>query len=252
MHDDPLGVGCADVVEQVVRAARCSAANRSIVRCTIAGHGAGRTGWRPRGPGRRRRGSAPCRAGPGGRARARARGARGPASSSISAAHVVVVERLDLVRSRARCGSRRRSAGTGPATRASPRGRPAAKSCASCTRAGGQHAPSRSARAAITSLWSPKIDSAWVATVRAATWMTAGVSSPAILYMFGIISSRPCDAVNVVASAPACSAPWTAPAAPASLCISTTVGTVPQRFGPASGRPLRRRARPSATTGVIG
>jgi hypothetical protein len=41
-----------------------------------------------------------------------------------------------------------------------------------------------------------------VAIVRAATWMTVGVSSPAILNMFGIMRSRPCDAVNVVASAP--------------------------------------------------
>ena len=49
--------------------------------------------------------------------------------------------------------------------------------------------------------------------------------------MFGIISSRPCDAVNVVASAPLCSAPCSAPAAPPSLCISTTDGTPPQRFG---------------------
>ncbi len=49
--------------------------------------------------------------------------------------------------------------------------------------------------------------------------------------MFGIISSRPCEAVNVVASAPLCSAPCSAPAAPPSLCISTTVGTVPQTFG---------------------
>ena len=57
-----------------------------------------------------------------------------------------------------------------------------------------------------------------------------GVSSPAILYMLGIISSRPCEAVKVVVSAPACSAPWTAPAAPPSLCISITVGTVPQRL----------------------
>ena len=57
-----------------------------------------------------------------------------------------------------------------------------------------------------------------------------GVSSPAILYMLGIISSRPCDAVKVVVSAPACSAPWTAPAAPPSDCISTTSGTVPQMF----------------------
>ena len=51
----------------------------------------------------------------------------------------------------------------------------------------------------MTSLWSPKIDRACVAIVRAATWITAGVSSPAILNMLGIISSRPCDAVNVVA-----------------------------------------------------
>ena len=70
-------------------------------------------------------------------------------------------------------------------------------------------------RAAITSLWSPKIESAWVARARAAMWKTVEVSSPAILYMLGIISSRPCEAVKVVASAPACSAPWTAPAAPA-------------------------------------
>ena len=48
--------------------------------------------------------------------------------------------------------------------------------------------------------------------------------------MFGIISRRPCDAVKVVVSAPACSAPCTAPAAPPSDCISETEGTVPQMF----------------------
>jgi hypothetical protein len=85
-------------------------------------------------------------------------------------------------------------------------------------------------RQAITSLWSPKIDRACVATVRAETWITALVSSPAILYMLGIISSRPCEAVKVVARAPACKAPCSAPAAPPSLCISITVGTVPQMF----------------------
>ena len=57
-----------------------------------------------------------------------------------------------------------------------------------------------------------------------------GVSSPAILNMLGIISSRPCDAVKVVVSAPVCRAPCTAPAAPPSLCISITCGTVPQMF----------------------
>ena len=105
----------------------------------------------------------------------------------------------------------------------------AAKSCASWTEP--EHSIANPVwRHAITSEWSPKIDSAWVATVRAATCMVNAVSSPAILYMFGIISSRPCDAVKVVVSAPACSAPCTAPAAPPSDCISTTSGTTPHRF----------------------
>ena len=59
----------------------------------------------------------------------------------------------------------------------------------------------------MTSPWSPKMDSACVASERAATWKTAGVNSPAILYMLGIISRRPCDAVKVVASDPVWSAP---------------------------------------------
>ncbi len=59
----------------------------------------------------------------------------------------------------------------------------------------------------MASEWSPKMESACVATVRAATCITNGVSSPAILYMFGIMRRRPCDAVNVVARAPA----WIAP-----------------------------------------
>jgi hypothetical protein len=46
----------------------------------------------------------------------------------------------------------------------------------------------------------------------------------------GSISIRPCEAVKVVVSAPACRAPCIAPAAPPSLCISTTVGTLPQRL----------------------
>ena len=86
------------------------------------------------------------------------------------------------------------------------------------------------ARACITSLWSPKMESACVASVRAEMWNTVGVSSPAILNMLGILSSSPCDAVKVQVSAPVCSAPCTAPAAPPSLCISTTEGIVPQRF----------------------
>ena len=67
--------------------------------------------------------------------------------------------------------------------------------------------------------------------MRAATWMTAGVSSPAILNMFGIISRRPCDAVNVVASAPFCSdAVDRAGRARLGLHLDD-VGTVPHRFG---------------------
>ena len=46
--------------------------------------------------------------------------------------------------------------------------------------------------------------------------------------MLGSISISPCDAVKVVVSAPDCSAPCTAPAAPPSLCISCTTGTLPQ------------------------
>ena len=83
----------------------------------------------------------------------------------------------------------------------------------------------------MTSEWSPKIDRPCAASDRAATWNTVEVSSPAILYMFGIISSRPCDAVKVVLRAPPWSAPCMAPAAPPSLCISMIVGTVPQMLG---------------------
>ena len=125
-----------------------------------------------------------------------------------------------------------------------------ARSCASCTDAE-QSMANPVGRAAITSEWSPKIESACVATARAATWKTAGVSSPAILNMLGIISSSPCDAVNVVASAPAWSAPCTAPAAPPSLCISTTRGTPPQAFGtPAAAHPSA--SSPIGEDGVIG
>ena len=74
------------------------------------------------------------------------------------------------------------------------------------------------------------MDKPWVASERAATWNTAEVNSPAILYMLGIININPCDAVNVVVNAPVCNAPCAVPAAPASLCISMTRGTLPQMF----------------------
>jgi hypothetical protein len=126
----------------------------------------------------------------------------------------------------------------------------AAMSCASWTEA--EHSMAQPVvRAAMTSLWSPKIDSAWVATVRAATWTTAGVSSPAILNMLGSISSSPCDAVKVVAREPACSAPCREPAAPASLCISTTRGTLPNTLRlPAAAQ--ASASSPIVEAGVMG
>ena len=75
-------------------------------------------------------------------------------------------------------------------------------------------------RQAITSEWSPKMHNECVAIVRAETSNTQGSISPAILYILGIINNKPCEAVNVVVSAPACSEPCIAPAAPPSDCIS--------------------------------
>ena len=69
--------------------------------------------------------------------------------------------------------------------------------------------------------------------------------------MFGIISSNPCDAVNVVESDPVCSAPCTAPAAPPSLCISITWGTLPQAFGTFSDDHWSAHS-PIGDEGVIG
>ena len=74
------------------------------------------------------------------------------------------------------------------------------------------------------------MDKACAERERAATLKTVGVSSPAILYILGIIKSSPCDAVKVVVKAPTLNAPWTAPAAPPSACISTTRGTWPRKF----------------------
>ena len=65
---------------------------------------------------------------------------------------------------------------------------------------------------------------------RAVTWKTPGSSSPEILYMLGIMSSRPWEAVKVVVSAPAASEPCTAAAAPASDCSWRTVMVWPKMF----------------------
>ena len=83
-------------------------------------------------------------------------------------------------------------------------------------------------RAAITSEWSPKIERPCVAIARAATWITAGVSSPAILNMFGSISSSPCDDVNVVASEPGLQRPVDGPGRAALALHLDDRGTAPQ------------------------
>ncbi len=75
------------------------------------------------------------------------------------------------------------------------------------------------------------MDRAWAASERALTWKTVAVSSPAILYMLGIINNKPWEAVKVVVRAPVCNEPCTAPAAPPSDCISITCGIVPHRLG---------------------
>ncbi len=126
----------------------------------------------------------------------------------------------------------------------------AARSCASWTEDDDRMAKPVW-RTAITSEWSPKIESAWAARARAATWKTVGVSSPAILYMLGIMSNSPCEAVNVVVSAPPCRDPCSAPAAPPSLCSSSTAGTLPQTLG----RPLLDHSSVSSAmieAGVMG
>ena len=95
------------------------------------------------------------------------------------------------------------------------------------------------------------MERAWVASARAEQWMTQGSSSPAILYILGIISSRPWEAVKVVVSAPAASEPCTVPATPPSLCISMTRTGSPNRFS----RPAAAQASVSSAItleGVMG
>jgi hypothetical protein len=90
----------------------------------------------------------------------------------------------------------------------------AAMSWASCTLLARLSMAKPVVRAAITSLWSPKMDRAWVASVRAATWMTVGVSSPAILNMFGQHQQQALAGREGGAERAACTAPWRVPAAP--------------------------------------
>ena len=100
----------------------------------------------------------------------------------------------------------------------------------------------------MTSEWSPKIDSACVASARAATCMTTGVSSPAILYMFGTISSRPCEAVNVVAERAALEDAVQRPGRARLALHLDHAGHRPPQVRALVDSTTRRPARPSART----
>ena len=95
-HDDPIGVGGADVVDEPVARGRSGRRARRTPprRCRAPRR---RTGWPPRGPGRRRRGSAPSRAATGASGvRPRTRWAS-TASSSTSARRSASSSSGDLV-----------------------------------------------------------------------------------------------------------------------------------------------------------
>ena len=106
-------------------------------------------------------------------------------------------------------------------------------------------------RQAITSEWSPKIESACIARERADTWKTVEVSSPAILNIFGIISSNPWEAVNVVLSEPDCQCAMNCTGSSAFGLHFHHRGTVPQRFGLLAADQASENS-PMLDEGVIG
>ena len=90
-----------------------------------------------------------------------------------------------------------------------------------------------------------------MATERAATWNTVLVNSPAILYMLGIISSRPWLAVKVVVSEPALQRAVARARRAAFGLHFDDAGVVPQIFG----RPMAPHSSacsPIGDDGVIG
>jgi len=72
-------------------------------------------------------------------------------------------------------------------------------------------------RVAITSLWSPKIESACAASDRALSETPWPSARPRSCTCWGSSTASPGWPVNVVVSAPVCAAPCTAPAAPPRL-----------------------------------
>ncbi len=95
------------------------------------------------------------------------------------------------------------------------------------------------------------MDSDWVARLRAAMCSTVGVSSPAILYMLGIINNSPWLAVKLVVIEPDNNAPWSVPAAPPSDCISMMRGTSPKMLGSPAAAHCSEYS-PIGEDGVIG
>ena len=186
----------------------------------------GKTGCTPRAPGKIRPGSAPCPAERDGRAKARARDGGGQRRLVDQRAQVLILERNNLVdfvggaeaieKMQERDARFKRSGLRDEGEIGSFLDRIGSR--AARTRSGAWPSRRCDRQKSIVRGWrrcAPRRES------------PPRVSSPAILYMFGIISSRPCEAVKVVPSAPACSAPCSAPAAPPSLCISMTVGNAP-------------------------
>ena len=167
-HNHALGIGSADIIEEAIMAPRDplrKSVHRALDDCR-----ARQVEWIDRLARLKitRPGSAPCRAARDDRATAPVRDAAGPASSSIMARRSSSSSTARSCRLRARCGSRQRNAGTECATRSVAACAISAKSMASCTEF--EHSMAKPvARAAITSLWSPKIDSACAASERAAT-----------------------------------------------------------------------------------
>ena len=86
------------------------------------------------------------------------------------------------------------------------------------------------ARQAMTFSWSPKMERACVAMARAAMWNTVDVELPGDFVHVGDHEKQSLGRGKGRRERARGGRPCTAPAAPASDCISTTEGMVPQIF----------------------
>ena len=90
------------------------------------------------------------------------------------------------------------------------------------------------------------------ASERAAMWNTVRVSSPAILYMLGIISSKPWTGGKRRGQGAGLQRAVHGAGGAAFGLHFLTSGTVPHMFGLSLGAPLVGTIRPSCDEGVIG